>query len=71
MGIQLDLKDDDLDIITNDPAQVDKLTAMYKLWINKKGRDATHRKLINALKTDYVGGTNIGEKYEEWLKNKG
>ena len=70
LGIQLDLQDVDLDIIRNDPAQPDKLTAMYKLWINKKGRDATHRKLINALKSDYVGETNVGQKYEEWLKTK-
>ena len=43
---------------------------MYKLWINKKGRDATHWKLINALKSDYVGETNVGQKYEEWLKQR-
>ena len=70
LGIHLDLKDEDLDIIKNDPAQADKITAMYKLWVNMKGRDATHRKLINALKTNHVGGINAGQKYEEWLKTK-
>ena len=70
LGIQLDINHVDLDMIKNDPSQTDKLTAMYKLWINKKGRDATHRKLINALKSDYVGETNVGQKYEEWLKTK-
>ena len=70
LGIQLELSDMDLDIIQNNPTQSDKITAMYKLWINKKGRDATHRKLINALKSDPVEGTNVGQKYEEWLKTK-
>ena len=65
LGIQLDLSPVDLDNISSDPAKTDKLTAMYNLWINKKGRDATHQKLINALKTDVVGETNVGQKYEE------
>ena len=70
LGIQLELSDVDLDNIQNNPAQSDKITAMYKLWINKKGQDATHQKLINALKSDSVEGTNVGQKYEEWLKTK-
>ena len=70
LGIQLELSVVDLDIIQKDAAQSDKITAMYKLWINKKGRDATHQKLINALKSDYDGETYVGQKYEEWLKTK-
>ena len=70
LGIKLDLSDVDLDIIQKNPAQSDKIRAMYKLWIEKKGRDATHQKLINALKSDYVGETNVGQQYEEWLKTK-
>ena len=70
LGIQLELSDVDLDNIQNNPAQSDKITAMYKLWINTKGQHATHRKLIIALKSDSVKGTNIAQKYEEWLKTK-
>ena len=70
LGVQLELNAVDLDNIMNDPARDDKLTAMYSLWISRKGVDATHRKLIDALKSDFVGETNVGQIYEKWLKTK-
>ena len=62
LGIELELRVVDLDIIQNDPAQLNKIIAMYKLWINKKGRDATHQTLINALKSDDVGKINLAHR---------
>ena len=70
LGIQLELDIVDLDIIKNDPSELDKLTSMYKLWLNKQGRAARRRKLLNALESDYVGQKNIAEKYEKWLKEE-
>ena len=70
LGIQLELDIVDLDIIKKDPFVVDKLTSMYNLWLNKQGRAATRRKLINALESGFVGQTKIAEKYEEWLKEE-
>ena len=70
LGIQLELDIVDLDFIKNELSESDKLTSMYKLWLNKQGRAATRRNLFNALESDYVGQKNIVEKYEEWLKEE-
>lgn len=70
LGTQLEISVMDLNSIKRDFAEDDRITALYTLWIRKKGQDATHQKLIDALKSDHVGERNIGEKYEEWLKAK-
>ena len=70
LGIELELRGADLDIIQNDPAKPNKIFAMYTLWINKKGRDATHQTLINALKSNNVGEINLAQEYKDWLENK-
>ena len=41
-------------------------TSMYQLWIMEKGREATRRSLLNALRA--IRQNNIADAYEDYLK---
>ena len=42
-------------------------TSMYQLWIMEKGREATRRSLLNALRA--IRQNNVADVYEEYLTN--
>ena len=41
-------------------------TSVYQLWINEKGRGATRRSLLNALRA--IRQNNVADAYEDHLK---
>ena len=41
-------------------------TSMYQLWIMEKGRGATRRSLLNALRA--IRQNNVADAYEDYLK---
>ena len=68
LGIQLRLDIVDLDNIRNDSAMTNKLTSMYSLWLKRKGRNATRRVLLTALRTKHVGQNGVATSYEKELE---
>ena len=68
LGTQLKLDSMDLERIRTDPAVPDKLTSMYKVWLDKKAKTASRRQLLKALRADHVRQNSVAESYEQELK---
>ena len=60
---QLEVK---LELSSVDLAGCHDCTSMYQLWIMKKGREATRRSLLDALRA--IRQNNIADAYEDYLK---
>ena len=70
LGVMLQLESTDLDTIeANNPKDVEKcLTSVIVYWIRKK--EATWKKLWEALRDKSVGYNNIGIDIREWFEEK-
>lgn len=68
LGEMLELDSEDLSNVRSDLSVSKKMSAVYKMWLDKKGKGATRRRLLTALRTKHVGKNGIAEKYEKKLK---
>lgn len=72
LGLQLKLDEGTLYDIRNDqafPTEEDKRQRMFEKWL-KEDKDATNRKLLQALRTKVIGENATAEKYETMLRAK-
>ena len=68
LGTMLELDIEDLRNVKKTESSVSaELSAVYQMWLDKKGRDATRRRLLAALRTKHVGQNRIAESYEAVL----
>ena len=67
LGEMLRLDNMDLSNIKSDLSASNKLSAVYHIWLDKKGKGATRRRLLKALRTKHVGQNNVAEEYEKKL----
>ena len=68
LGVQLELKEEDLGRINTDPTVTDKLSSMYQVWLNRKAKNATRKQLLKALRTNHVGQNRVANDYEQELE---
>ena len=68
LGTMLELDSEDLSNVRPDLSVSKKMSAVYQMWLDKKGKRATRKQLLAALRTKHVGKNSIAEKYEEKLK---
>lgn len=68
LGEMLELDIEDLSNVRTDLSVSKKMSAVSNMWLDEKGKDATRKRLLDALRTKHVGKRSIAEKYEEKLK---
>lgn len=68
LGVQLELKVEDLEKIKTDPTVTDKLSSMYQVWLDRKAGSATRKQLLKALRTNHVGQNRVADNYEQELE---
>lgn len=72
LGLQLKLDEETMYDIRNDqafPTEEGKRQRMFEKWL-KEDKDATNRKLLQALRTKVIGENATAEKYETMLRAK-
>ena len=70
LATMLELDSEDLSNVKTESSLSKKISAVYQLWLDKKGKDATRRRLLAALRTKHVGQNRVAESYEEVLIKK-
>ena len=72
LGLQLKLDEETMYDIRNDqafPTEEGKRQRMFEKWL-KEDKNATNRKLLQALRTKVIGENAVAEKYETMLRAK-
>lgn len=67
LGTMLELDTEDLSNVKTESAVLIKLRAVYQMWLDKKSKHATRRRLLAALRTKCVGQNRVADSYEEEL----
>ena len=67
LGTMLQLDIEDLSNVKTESSLSRKISAVYQMWLDKKGNDATRRRLLVALRTKHVGQNRVADSYEEEL----
>ena len=68
LGTMLELDSEDLSNVKTESSVSKKISTVYQMWLDKKGKGATRRRLLAALRTKHVDKISLAEKYEEKLK---
>ena len=67
LGTMLELDSEDLNNVRSDLSVSKKISTVYQMWLDKKGKGATRRRLLDALRTKHVGQDRIAELYKAKL----
>ena len=67
LGTMLELDSEDLSNVRTDLSVSKKISAVYQIWLDKKGKGANRRRLLAALRTKHVGKNSVADEYEKKL----
>ena len=67
LGTMLELDSEDLSNTKTESSVSAKLSAVYQKWLDKKGKDATRRRLLAALRTEHVSQNRVADSYVKVL----